>query len=179
MQQYIALLRGINVSGKNKIKMTALQLLLQDLGLSAVQTYIQSGNVIFNAKSNPAEVLEEKIRDGILSQFGFDVPVLVLKLEEFQKIYTNNTYVKTIEEFKNLYYVLLQNVPKPELVEGLNAMEFANEEFRITDNCIYLNCHKGYGNAKCNNNFFERKLKVVATTRNHKTMTKLLELATT
>ena len=78
MKKFIALLRGINVSGQKKIKMSDLKLLFEDLGFQNVETYIQSGNVIFSSKEKSIKKLESKISSGIKSKYGFDVPVLVI-----------------------------------------------------------------------------------------------------
>lgn len=176
--EYIALLRGINVSGQKKMKMVDFKAVLINLGLQDAVTYIQSGNAVFSSDEKSRQTLEEKIKQGILDAFGFHVPVLVLSREELEKIRGANPFddPKKIEENK-LYYVLLKNAPEEHLVNALQKENYENETFAITKNCIYLTCSKGYGNAKCNNNFFEKKLKVPATTRNHKTVERLLQLA--
>lgn len=177
METYIALIRGINVSGQKKIKMADLKLMLTKLGFKEVITYIQSGNVVFKADTFEKGVLEEKIKKQILKVFGFEVPILIKTRKEIAAIIVENPFKEVIETAQ-IYFVLLQGALDEVLVENLTQEIYKNETFIITDSCIYLNCEKGYGSAKCNNNFFERKLKVIATTRNYKTMNKLLEFAT-
>ncbi len=176
MVSYIAFLRGINVSGQKKIKMTDLQDMCLNLGFKEVSTYIQSGNIVFKTDDIiETGLLEEKIKEQILKVFGFNVPVLVKTKEAIEAILVNNPYSQTEE--KKRYFVLLKEVADKDLVASLMKETYENETFFITDTCIYLNCKQGYGKAKCNNNFFERKLKVTATTRNFKTMHKMFVLA--
>ncbi len=175
MITYIAFLRGINVSGQKKVLMADLREMLEKLHFYNVTTYIQSGNVVFNSEEEKIEILSEKIKKGILDTFKFDVSVLVWKSSTIQKILNDNPYKD--KDSKKTYFVLLNSIPKEELVVGLNEENYPNEFFKITPNCVYLYCLNGFGRAKCNNNLFERKLKLEATTRNHKTMTKLLEMS--
>ena len=178
MQTYIMLLRGINVSGQKKMKMADLRTMLERLGLHEVCTYIQSGNVIFKSEEKNKATLKRTIEQAILATFGFDVPVLIKTRVEIKTILDNNPFSDTERlEDNKMYFVLLHNVPESDLSYAMEQMSHENEQFAITDACVYLFCHKGYGNAKCNNNLFERKLKVAATTRNYKTMKKLLEMA--
>lgn len=178
MQTYIALLRGINVSGQKKIKMADLRQLLAQIGFEDVVTYIQSGNIVLKSEEKNPRALEKNIASEIYKSYGFDVPVLVKSKEEIQDIIENNPFDNSEDlEANRIYFVLLKAVPESDLTEALVNEIFANEKFNITANCVYLCCAKGYGNAKCDNNFFERKLKVPATTRNYRTMTKLLEMS--
>lgn len=175
MKTYIALLRGINVSGQKKILMADLRKLLSEVGLQNAQTYIQSGNVVFESDVENRTILEEKIYEVILSNYGFEVPILVTSGENLSSVLDNNPFAQ--EDPKKQYFVLLKSNPEVSLVDKLNKIEYQNEDFHITNECVYLACHKGGGNAKLNNNLIERKLKVQATTRNLRTMQKLVEMA--
>ena len=174
MNTYIALLRGINVSGQKKIPMAELRKLLSDSGFKNVQTYIQSGNAIFQSSEENKSVLENTIQKAVLSHFGFDVPILVRTETEIQNILETCPFFE--EKKTNSYFSLLHSIPNKSLIEETHLISYPNEEFHITNHCVYFFSSAGYGNAKCNNNFFERKLKVSATTRNYKTMVKLLSL---
>lgn len=178
MKTYIALLRGINVSGKNKIPMADLRAMLTDMGLNSVKTYIQSGNVVFQSKEDKTAILEASIKENIKSAFGFEVPVLVKTKTELEVIFKSNPYTDSdaIKE-KQVYFVLLKNPAERELVKAFHSEKYATEDFKITDDCVYLLCKIGYGKAKLNNNLIERKLKVEATTRNYNTMVKLLDMS--
>lgn len=173
MQTYIALLRGINVGGHKKLKMADLKLLFEDLGFQNVTTYIQSGNVVFSAKEKDG--LAETISKEIENRFGWEVPVLVKTADTIAHILKDCPF----EEAKRAeaYFMLLASQPETELMAAVREISYPNEEFVLTSECVYIYFGNGYGNAKLNNNFFEKKLKVAATTRNYRTLTKLIELA--
>jgi uncharacterized protein (DUF1697 family) len=178
MTTHIALLRGINVSGQKKIMMEALRTMMRELGFEAVTTYIQSGNVVFRTKVTDAKDLRQSIAQQIEQAFGHKVPVLVLSIKELLHILDLNPFRNTHSADQNmLYYVLLLDTPLQDGISALNDEKFEGERFSITTDCVYLCCQNGYGNAKLNNNLVERKLKVLATTRNHATMIKLIEIA--
>lgn len=173
MNRYIAFLRGINVGGHKKLKMADLKVMMEDLHFADVKTYIQSGNVVFNAKANDG--LSEMISKEIEKQFGWEVPVLVKTSDEIAKILKNCSFEKT--KMETSYFMLLATPPKTDLIDALRKISYPNEEFVLTKECVYIYFENGLGNAKLNNNFFEKKLKVAATTRNYRTLLKLVELA--
>ncbi len=175
MKTYIALLRGINVGGHKKVPMAELRELLTKSGLENVQTYIQSGNVIFQSTSNESKELEASIRKSILDYFGFEVPVLVRTREDLKTIFDDCPFPE--EKKVNSYFTMLSEIPDKALVAEASQKTYPDEEYVILNDCIYFFCANGYGNAKFNLNFFERKLKVNATSRNYKTMVKLLSLS--
>jgi len=178
MPKYIALLRGINVSGQKKILMKDLKLLLEKLGYEEVVTYIQSGNVVFNSAAGTTAKLEEEISMGIATEFGYEVPVVVRTRDQIATIIINNPYKdEELLETNKVGYVLFKQIPKKELLTALNQQTFENEVFTVIDNCGYLVYYNGAGNARLNNNLIERKLKINATSRNHRTMMKLLALS--
>jgi len=177
MKTFISLLRGINVGGHTKIKMDALRQVYESLGYMNVQSFIQSGNVIFHSETSDSQTISKAISDSILQTFGFSVPVLVLNAEELKKSLDNNPFTKDIS--KNpafMHLTLLSETPDSTLVDNISANYFSPDEFHCFDKTIYLYCPAGYGNTKLNNTFFENKLKVSATTRNLKTCTELLLL---
>ena len=171
MKTYIIILRGINVSGKNKLPMADLRELLNDLGLQNVQTYIQSGNIILDAEETKSIVCK-KIKEGINSKFGYDVPVLARTVEEWKKAIDENPYANR-EDDKKMYFTFLGAIPKEKTIAVNKA---AGDEYTIVNDTVYLYCEGGYGKTKLSNNLFERKLKVTATTRNYKTTMKLMEM---
>ncbi|AXT52429.1 DUF1697 domain-containing protein [Aquimarina sp. BL5] len=181
MNTYIALLRGINVGGHKKMKMADLKEMLESLGFSAVVTYIQSGNIVFRDASEDIEVLEVKIQTAIKKRFGFDVPVLIITHDTLNEILQKNPYVKRLEsgqiDDKKMYFMLLCNQPNSLATAELSKVSFDPEEFIITKNVIYLFAANGYGKTKLHNNFFEKKLNCQTTTRNLRTLSKLLELS--
>jgi uncharacterized protein (DUF1697 family) len=178
MTTYISLLRGINVSGHNIIKMDALKQMYSDLGFKNVLTYIQSGNVIFQYKRSKPEHLENKIATKISEVFDFNVPVLVLEISDIANVLKNNPFIiKRNEDRSKLHATLLSKEPGKENTVKINTGQYLPDEFNITGRAIYLFCPDGYGRTKLTNTFFENKLKISATTRNWKTMIKLYSLA--
>ena len=175
MQTYIALLRGINVGGHKKVPMAELRELLTNSKLKNVQTYIQSGNVVFQSSNKDSKNLEKGIQKSILDHFEFEVPVLVKKREELSAIYNNCPFSE--EKKEESYFVLLSEFPDKDLVLEASLKIYPDDEYIIKNNCIYLFCAKGYGRSKFNLNYFEKKLNVNATARNYKTMVKLLSLS--
>ena len=175
---YIAFLRGINVGGHKKIKMADLRNLMENIGFHDVITYIQSGNLIFKSDIPDHRNLEYKISNTIFDYYGFDVSVVVKKRCELLQLIADNPF-KVPEDIRDnkVYFVLLRNEPEQKGVEALSTIQFDNEHLVITPTCVYLKCDLGAGKAKCNNNLIARKLKVDATSRNHRTLMKILELS--
>ena len=173
MISYIVFLRGINVSGQKKIKMADLRESLAKKGFDYVKTYIQSGNIIVASKERPEEVVK-LVEKSIVEDFGFEVPAIALT-EKLVKDILDAVPFQSAED-KNLYFSLLFKKPDSSLVDTFNGLHFENEDFFIANSCVFLNCKKGAGKAKLNNNLIENKLKVVATTRNLNTMRKMLEM---
>lgn len=178
MKTYIAILRGINVSGQKKIKMADLKIYLEELSFQNVQTYIQSGNIIFKYKSTNAVSLERMIEKKILEKYGFNVPTLVKTPDEIEYVIKNNPFLKDKKKATDRMYVtFLSEMPEKDNVKNLKDFNYNPEEYILDGKNIFFYSPNGYGNAKMNNNFFEKKLKVDATTRNWKTVNKLFELA--
>ncbi len=171
---YISMLRGINVSGQKMTNMIKLKELYESLGFKNVQTYIQSGNVIFQCP--PAEVskLKAKIEEGIKRVFGFEAPVFIRTGEEFQKLIKKTPYAK--EDISRIYVSFLSEVPVNIPIEELKRVKDKSEEFVISGKEIYLFLPNGAGKTKLSNTFLERKLKVGATTRNWNTVLTLLKM---
>lgn len=177
MEKYIAMLRGINVSGKNMIKMELLKNCMEDMGCHSVKTYIQSGNIIFDYPNSNALDLAKQIKETINKDFGLDVPVIMRPAEDFPAILSKNPFINERQEnIDYLHVTFLGHIPDPQLVKKLETSAFLPDECVVYADLVYLFCPGGYGNTKLNNNFFERKLKVEATTRNWKTVCKLAEL---
>jgi uncharacterized protein (DUF1697 family) len=175
---YIALLRGINVSGKNLIKMNDLVFQLQNIGYQNVKTYIQSGNIIFSSLEDNSKTIEIQIHNMILKEFGLNVPVLVINQDKLKKVHENNPFIKTTNmNIDKLHVTFLNAVPSKENIQKLADYKNLDDKFVAENDTIYICCPNGYGSTKLNNTFFENKLKVSATTRNWKTIGKLVEMA--
>lgn len=176
MHTYISLLRGINVSGKNRLPMPALIRLYQELGCTYVHSYIQSGNIVFNSERSTA-VLEEAIINSIRKQFGYTVPVFVREVSFFENIVVNNPF--QFEKLEFLYITILKSSITENVVSAMQLNQWEEDKFIIYNNVVYVYCPNGYGRTRLNNNFFETRSKNWATTRNWKTITELLKLANT
>lgn len=177
MNTYIALLRGINVSGQKKIKMAELREHLAELPYHNIQTYIQSGNILFGREEAEIGLIEKEIRSKIEEKYGFDVPIMVKTREDFEYVVSHHPFIhQRNEDPKFVHITFLEEKPDLEKVNALAAGEYTSEEYQIDGSFFYLFAPNGYGRAKLNNNFIERKLKVRATTRNWKTVNKLLEM---
>ncbi len=178
MNTYIGLLRGINVGGHKKIKMADLREMLNKLNFSEVQTYIQSGNIVFKTSEVNKAELESTIKKEIAKTFGFEVPVLVKSREEIVSIVEENLYIKDENlEPSMLYFTLLHKMPSDDALQQFKEIHFDNEVFSMGNHVVYLAYKLGASKAKRDNNFIEKKLKVSATTRNLRTMQKLVELS--
>ena len=178
MTKYIALFRGINVSGQKKIRMAELREHLTELNFMDIQTYIQSGNLIFDYRKTKQATLEKNISGKILEKYGFDVTTIVITPEELISANNKNPFSnKSGVNPKNIGISFLSEIPKQESIELLNEIDYSPEEFVISGKIIYLHYPNGFGRAKLTHNIIERKLKVRATTRNLRTVGKLIDLS--
>ncbi len=175
---YVCFLRGINVSGKNIVSMKDLADLFMKSGFSDITTYLQSGNVIF--KSPDLEITEQirnKIEKSIADHLKLKVPVLVRTGKSVFELSGKNAFLNTGNfDHDKLHVTMLDKVPDIERINSLRLSDFSPEKFIFTGNDIFLYCPDGYGRAKLNHNFLERKLGTFATTRNWRTITKIQEI---
>jgi len=175
--RYISLLRGINVSGQNKILMTDLKALYISLGFCDVLTYIQSGNVIFTSELKEDEIvtLIEKV---ISKKHGFFVPVQVREVQVFANLIAKCPFVELdlVEEGTRVLVTFLSSVPSEEHVAKLMSYVKEPERLVLVGREVYLYCPHGYGKTKLSNVFIEKKLGVSVTTRNWKSVLKLHEM---
>ena len=178
MNRYIALLRGINVSGHKIIKMERLREGLSELDFQNISTYIQSGNIIFESSITDIAVLELQISQKIMAHFGFEVPVRITTLSELKKIVAENPYRKeNLENPTQPYVAFLSEVPLESNFVNLKAMDFGNDQFIHKNKVLYLWYADSPANTKLSNVSIEGKLKLKATSRNWKTVLKLIALA--
>jgi uncharacterized protein (DUF1697 family) len=178
MKTYIALLRGINVSGHKIIKMELLRKVLQELNFQNISTYIQSGNILFQSDITDKGKLEHQIAGIIVKHFGFDVPITVVTPDELKKIVKDNPYNdQKIEDPAQPYVAFLSEAPTPHALSILKATDFKNDTFVNIDKALYLFYAESASNTKLSNAIIETKLKVKATSRNWKTIQKLIELS--
>lgn len=174
MTKYIALLRGINVGGHKKFLKVDQLNVLTSLNFKNPSVYLHTGNWLFESKE-PKNTLTQKISKVITINCGWEVPVLVVSLSEIKTILKNCPF--TEEKMRQSYFIMLSKKPIKELVTKANKITYSNEEIVIKDKCLYYFSSHGYGNTKFSMNTFEKILQVSATSRNYKTMQKLVDLS--
>jgi uncharacterized protein (DUF1697 family) len=178
MPVYIAILRGINVSGQRLIKMEPLRELFVKMGFEKIATYIQSGSIVFQSIHSDPKKLEKIISAGLKGAFGFNIPVLLLTVEELKAVALNNPFISDDSKDASFLHVTFFSAePEIDLFENLKNGESPGEVIELEGKAIYLYCPNGYGRTRLTNTFLEKKLKVTATTRNWKTVNALLEMA--
>jgi uncharacterized protein (DUF1697 family) len=177
MERYASILRGINVSGKKQIRMADLAALYESLGFGNVRTYIQSGNVIFEAADGKAKKIVQDIEQAIKKRYGFDVPVLVRARAEMRATISANPFLKekAIDTSK-LHVSFLERAPGNSVVSTFSPGPLGEDRYVIKGCDVYLYCPGGYGKTKLSNSFLEKQLGVSATTRNWKTVNVLNDL---
>lgn len=158
--------------------MEALTRMFEDLKFEYVQTYVQSGNVIFSTKDADFKLLGNKIQNRIKETFGFEVPVIILDVDTLNGIIENNPFAKdNVKDPAFCHVTFLADAPTHVNWEEIVSKASDGEDIYLTEKTVYLYCPNGYGKTKLNNNYLERKLCVQATTRNWKTVIELSKLA--
>jgi uncharacterized protein (DUF1697 family) len=168
--RHVALLRGINVGGKNSLPMKDLAAIFTAAGCKNVTTFIQSGNVVFEGP-----VTSSKIEKAIEKKFGFRVPITLRSAEQLAKIALGNPFIE--EDHDYLHVVFLADVPAAAAVKGLDPARSPGDRFHVSGQEIYLHTPNGMGQTKITNAWLDSKLSTISTARNWRTTLKLLELA--
>ena len=177
MTTHLALLRGINVSGHNMIKMDALKKALTEIGFKEVQTYIQSGNVFVKSEEANASAVGFQIKQEIFKSFGYEVPVIVIQKKDLEDCFSNNLFLREKDiDSKKLYVAFISKTLTKEAINDLKMSQVKPDECIIDGNKIFIKYDKGAGRTKFDQKYIEKKLQVTATIRNWNTVTKLLEL---
>jgi uncharacterized protein (DUF1697 family) len=174
MNTYIALLRGINVSGQKLIKMAHLKEVFETMPFGRVRTYIQSGNVLFESDDRNTDELCVRIESKLKEVYGFDVSVVIRSVGDLDAVIARNPFpVDTFKVGEKLYVSFLSKEPAAEAMEKLMSYRSEADDFQIIGREVYLLSRQGYGKSLISNNFVEKKLGVIATTRNWETVNKL------
>ncbi len=174
---HVALLRGINVGGKNKLPMKDLAAMFADAGCDDVRTYIQSGNVVFRARQALARRVSSVISQAIADRFGFEVPVITRTAAEMEKVVASNPFLRTGVDSAKLHVAFLAKRPTTANVAKLEPDRSPPDEFTVQGREIYLHRPGGMARTKLTNAYFDGKLGTTSTMRNWNTVLKLLELA--
>lgn len=181
MKVYIALLRGINVGGHHIVKMAELRAMFESLGLAQVQTYIQSGNVLFVSDEEESALIA-RIEAAFEAAFGFAVTIMLRTADALRRVIADCPFpeheVRAAEEASGgevLYIAFMNEEPPAERVALLKAYENEREECRPAGRELYLIFRHGMRNAKLADHI--AKLRVPVTMRNRKTVAKLIAMA--
>ena len=177
MTTHLALLRGINVSGHNMIKMDTLKTTLEAIGFQNVQTYIQSGNVFVDTDEENASAVGFKIKQEIFKIFGHEVPIVVINKNDLEVCFKNNPFLKEKDvDEKKLYVAFVSTTLKSDNINDLKISQFKPDEASIDGNKIYIKYAVGAGKTRFDQKYIEKKLNVIATIRNWNTVTQLLKI---
>jgi uncharacterized protein (DUF1697 family) len=174
MGRYIALLRGINVGGRNTLPMVGLRELAAELGWSEVRTYIQSGNLVFDA-SGKAAALEVALEKAIAAKFGFAPAVIVRTAAQLNSLAEANPFPK--ESGKTPHWVLLgltKHEPKSGAAEAIEAKGQAGERVVEAGGGLWFHYPSGVGTSKLTPALIDRAAGSPLTARNWRTMTTLI-----
>lgn len=166
--KYLALLRGINVGGKNMLPMKDLAAMFSKAGCTQIQTYIQSGNVIFSVADEIATTICPKIE----KQIPFQTTIILRSLPEVLQAAGGNPY----PDIDNSHIMFLASQPSAEQVAQLDPNRGAPDRFTVVGKHIYLHLPNGTARSKLTNAYFDSKLKTVSTIRNWRTLLKLLAM---
>ena len=186
MATHVALLRGINLGGKNKVAMADLRALVGELGHTGAATYIQSGNVLFTAPADAdCAELAGAMTEAIAARLGVTAPVVVVTREELGQIHAANPFTAEPDP-KRVHAVVLSEPPGPELTAKIDAAvaqaaaKDAKDAATVVGRALYLHTPAGYGTSDLSAAVLRivssPKAGVTGTARNWATMTKLLEL---
>jgi uncharacterized protein (DUF1697 family) len=175
--EFVALLRGINVAGKNKLPMAALSEIFKAAGCREVKTYIQSGNVVLTAPRELAAELPQRIQRAIHGEFGYKVPIIMRSANELEDVVLENPYVNKGTDIKRLHIGFMAKEPTGERINSLDPNRSPPDEFHVHGREIYLYLPNGMGRTKLTNAYFDSRLDTIITMRNWRTTLRLLEMA--
>lgn len=174
--RYVALLRGINVGGKNNVPMKMLASMFVDLGCTDVQTYIQSGNVIYTATEEVAESVTRRIPELLRERLGLKVPVVTRTAAELREAVQSNPFLIEGKDESTLHLAFLRNQPTDEQIAALDPERSPGDRFAVRGREVYLFCPNGVARTKLTNAYFDSQLKTMSTMRNWRTVLALIQM---
>ncbi|HMJ92861.1 MAG TPA: DUF1697 domain-containing protein [Allosphingosinicella sp.] len=176
MGKFVALLRGINVGGHARVPMAELRALAEGLGWKQVRTYIQSGNLVFEA-GGKASALEAALEESLEKAFGFVPAVIVRSASEWTDLAAANPFPKESESEPNRVMIgLSKHRPKPGAAEEIEARASAGERVREAGGTVWFHYPEGAGNSKLTPSLIDRLVGSPLTARNWRTFLKLQEM---
>jgi len=174
--KYLALLRGINVGGKNRLPMKDLVQMFEAAGCTDVQTYIQSGNVVFRVSPSKVGKLPGIVGKSIEEKFGYRIPIVIRTPSQLREVLANNPFLRKGASEECVHVLFLADTPEVESVSGLDPARSAPDAFAVCGSEIYLHLPNGAADTKLTNAYFDSRLKTICTGRNWRTTLKLLEM---
>jgi uncharacterized protein (DUF1697 family) len=175
-ETYLALLRGINVGGKNKLLMRDLSGMFSNVGCEDVRTFIQSGNVVFRASPAISGGIPGLIAGQIAESFGYRTPVVLRSAAQLEDVVRNNPFLGSEAAEESLFVLFLADLPGPDRVGGLDPHRSAPDTFSVRGREVYLHLPNGVARSKLTNDYFDSRLATTSTGRNWRTTTKLLDM---
>jgi len=174
MARYVAFLRAINVGGSQVVKMDVLRALFEEAGFANVETFIASGNVIFDARSKDPAALERKIEQMLETLLGYEVTTFIRSLEGVTAIARHPPFSPSeIASAPSLNVGLLKEPPSAATRAALAKLKTDIDDFQVKGSELYWICRKRQSESKISNAVFERTLGIRATFRGLRTMEKL------
>ena len=174
---YVALLRGVNMGGKNKLPMKDLAEIFAKAGCDRVKTYIQSGNVVFSAPESLCRSLPESVAKEIRRRFGHSPAMTLRSLQQMLDIVRHNPYIQPGMDEKRIAVLFLADTPTEKLIASLDAERSPGDDFTVRGSEIYLHVGKnGFAKTKLTNAYFDSRLKTMSTGRNWRTTCTLLDM---
>jgi uncharacterized protein (DUF1697 family) len=177
LHAHVALLRGVNVGGANKLAMSDLKAIFEEAGCAEVATIIQSGNIVFEAPAKLLKGLPTRIAEQIRTRFGLKTPVILRSGAELRTIVERNPFIAAGVAEASLHVMCLATRPAPSDIATLDPQRAPPDEFIVVGQDIYLHLPNGVGRSKLTNAYFDKTLRTIGTMRNWRTIAKLCEAA--
>lgn len=172
---YVIFIRGINVSGKNIVKMKDLKEALQKEGFEDAKTYIQSGNVVLSSDLTSLDDISASISNVLKNGFDVDAPLITLSKDEYSKTIKNNPFSDPQLDPKTVHMVFLAEEPKSDCKDKLDSVKIDSESYEIIEKVLYLHAPDGIGRSKFVANM-EKMLGTSVTARNLRTVMAVFDL---
>jgi uncharacterized protein (DUF1697 family) len=173
---HVALLRGINLAGKNRLAMKDLVAMFEDEGCARVRHYIQSGNIVFDASSAIAKKIPDRITQAIAKHAKIDVPIVIRTKSEMAAVAKDNPFLRTAKDTKALHVGFLAGAPDKKAIASLDPERSPGDTFAVKGREVYLHCPNGIGKSKLTTQWLDAKLRTITTIRNWNTVLKLVAM---
>ena len=183
--RYVALLRGINVGGNTMIKMEELRAMFEALNFDNVASYINSGNIAFDNVQKPERskgtlqtesALVSQIESAIEKRFGKPVQVIVRDQSDIQRVLAENPFDGDFESHKEMHVLFMKDEMPTDKLDQLMAAALEGERYAVNGREIYCHLKEGFADSLLAKGFLDKKLKVIYTARNWRTVQKLSEI---